>query len=82
LPGSTVSLLLSFTLNQASSRTSHPIVPSRVNGKFTCLGFVRDWFWAWLFIDQVVGSMIRGMDYHQVIYRSVHVIIIYFLAKA
>ena len=39
LSGSTVSLLLlSFTLNQASASTNHSIVPSRGNGKFTCLG--------------------------------------------
>jgi hypothetical protein len=68
-------------LNQAFARTSHPIVPSRVNGKFTCLGFVRGCFGLG-FIDQVLGSMNRGMDYHQVIYRSGHVIIIYFLASA
>ena len=48
LPRSTISLLLSFTLNQASAKTSHPIVPSRENGKFTCLGFVGG-FWAWLY---------------------------------
>ncbi len=41
LPRSTVSLLLSFTLNQASATTSHSRMPSRRNGKFTCLGFVR-----------------------------------------
>jgi hypothetical protein len=49
LPRSTVSLILSFTLNQASARTSHLIVPSRENGKFTCLGFVRGCFWVWLY---------------------------------
>ncbi len=42
-------LLLSFTLNQASATTNHSIVPSRGNGKFTCLGFVRGCFWAWLY---------------------------------
>jgi hypothetical protein len=41
LPRSTVSLLLSFTLNQASATTNHSIMPSRGNGKFTCLGLVR-----------------------------------------
>ncbi len=41
LPRSTVSLLLSFTLNQASATTSHSIMPSRRNGKFTWQGFVR-----------------------------------------
>ncbi len=41
LPRSTVSLLLSFTLNQASATTSHSIRPSRKNGQFTYLGFVR-----------------------------------------
>ncbi len=46
---STVSLLLSFTLNQASATTSHSIVPNRGNGKFTCLGCVRGCFWAWLY---------------------------------
>ena len=51
LSGSTVSLLLlSFTLNQASASSNHSIVPSRGNGKFTCLGwFVRGCFWAWLY---------------------------------
>ncbi len=46
LSGSTVSLLLlSFTLNQASASSNHSIVPSRGNGKFTCLGwFVRGCF--------------------------------------
>ncbi len=41
LPRSTVSLILSSTLNQASTTTSHSSMPSRGNGKFTCLGFVR-----------------------------------------
>ncbi len=41
LPRSTVLFLLSFTLNQASTTTRHSIMPSRRNGKFTCLGFVR-----------------------------------------
>ncbi len=64
LPRSTVSLLLSFTLNQVSATTSHSIMPSRGNGKFTCLGFVRDfliglallirflvlWFVEWIII--------------------------------
>jgi hypothetical protein len=38
----------------------------------------------WLgFIDQVLDSMIHGMDYHQVVYRSPQVIlIIYFMASA
>ena len=51
LSRSTVSLLLlSFTLNQASATTNHSIVPSRGNGKFTCLGwFVRGCFWAWFY---------------------------------
>ncbi len=51
LSGSTVSLLLlSFTLNQASASTNHSIVPSRGNGKFTCLGwFMRGCFGAWLY---------------------------------
>ncbi len=40
-PRSTVSLLLSFTLNQASATISHSIMPSRRNGKFTWPGFVR-----------------------------------------
>ena len=34
-------ILLSFTLNQASATTSHSIMPSRKNGKFTWPGFVR-----------------------------------------
>ena len=40
---------LSSTLNQASATTSHFIVPSRGNGKFTCLGFVGGCLWAWLY---------------------------------
>jgi hypothetical protein len=37
-------------LNQASASSNHSIVPSRGNGKFTCLGwFVRGCFWAWLY---------------------------------
>ncbi len=35
LPRSTVSLLLSFTLNQASATTSHSIIPSGRNGNST-----------------------------------------------
>ena len=49
LSRSTVSLLLSFTLKQASATTSHSIMPSRGNCKFTCLGFVRGCLWAWLY---------------------------------
>ncbi len=41
LPRSTVSLLLSFTLNQASATTSHSIMPSRRNSNFTWPEFVR-----------------------------------------
>ncbi len=41
LPRSTVSILLSFTLNQASATSSHSIMPSRRNGKFSHLVFVR-----------------------------------------
>ncbi len=41
LPRSTVSLLLSFTLNQASATTRYSTMPSRRNGNFTWLGFVR-----------------------------------------
>ncbi len=38
---SKVSLLFTFTLNQASTTTSHSIMPCRKNGKLTYLGFVR-----------------------------------------
>ncbi len=48
LPRSTVSLLLSFTLNQASATTSHSIMPSKKNGKFTWPGFVRGCWIGWL----------------------------------
>ena len=41
LTRSTVLLLLSSTLNQASARPSHYIKLSKENGKFTCLRFVR-----------------------------------------
>ncbi len=41
LQRSTVSLLLSFTLNQASATASQSIMPRRRNDKFTCLGFLR-----------------------------------------
>ncbi len=64
LPRSTVSWLLSFTLNWASATTSHSIMSSRRNGKFTYLGFVRScliglallirflvlWFMEWIII--------------------------------
>jgi len=80
LPRSTVSLLLSFTLNPASARTSHPIVPSRENGKFTFLGFVGGCFWSWLYWS---GSWIydswNGLLSSHVQKWSRH--IIYFLAS-
>ncbi len=49
LSRSTVSLVLSFTLNQAAATTSHSIMPSRRNSKLTYLGFVRGCLISWLY---------------------------------
>ncbi len=38
-----------------------------------------DWFG---FINQVLGSMIRGMDYHRNVYRTPQVMSIYFMTSA
>ncbi len=76
LPRSTVSLLISFTLIQASATTSHSIMPSRGSGKFTCLGLVRGcliglaslmrfsvlWFMEWIII-KLSTELLKSFPY-------------------
>jgi hypothetical protein len=47
------------------------------------LSRICEWLFDWLgFIDQVLGSMIHRMDYHQNVYRTPQVISIYLMASA
>ncbi len=81
LPRSTVSLLLSLPWSRPLPQQANPswlargtaIHPSRICERlFDWLGFA----------NQVLGFMIGGMDYHQVVYRTPQAICIYLIVSA